>query len=58
MIERSTIKVETKGEPLSRYLPRAVRLVHDLRFEIDFNPEDSWTFWQRSSAKRENSKSS
>ena len=29
-----------------------------LRIEIDFLPEDSWTFWQRSSAKKENSKSS
>ena len=26
--------------------------------EIDFIPEDSWTFWRQSSAKKENSKSS
>jgi hypothetical protein len=29
-----------------------------LCFELDFILEDSWTFWQRSSAKRENLKSS
>jgi len=29
-----------------------------IRFEIGFIPDDSWTFWQQSGAKREDSKDS
>jgi hypothetical protein len=38
-------------------LPCAVPLVHRRGFGIDSMPEDSWTFLQRSSVKRESSKS-
>jgi len=40
------------------YLPFAVHPGALPPVEIDFIPEDPWTFWQQSSAKRKDSKSS
>lgn len=52
-----TVSHEIHSLESSRHLSPAARLVPRVRFEIDCLTEDSWTYWQRSSAKRRNSKS-